>query len=84
MVPLKPKELKRDARRSPAPPPSAAAARPVASTGMRNDDRLDDTIDDKWAFNLRATRTPPHHEASPDFRLSPAARFPAVSADPRS
>ena len=54
MVPLKPNELKRDVRRPPAPPPSQVA-RAVASTGMRNHDRLDDTIDNKWAFNLRAS-----------------------------
>ena len=51
MVPLKPNELSRDVHYAPV-----RATRPVASTGMRNADRLDDTIDDRWAFSLRVMR----------------------------
>ena len=49
MVPLKPNELSRDVLCY-----VSTIARAVASTGMRNEDPRDDTMDDKWAFNLRA------------------------------
>ena len=44
MVPLKPNELRRDVHRATS---RHGAARTVASTGMRNDDCVDDTIDDR-------------------------------------
>ena len=53
MVPLKPNELRRDVPSSRPPTTSDCPARATTSTGIRNDERLDDTIDDKWAFNLR-------------------------------
>ena len=52
MVPLKPNELSRDVLDYVST--RQCSARAVASTGMRNDDFRDDTMDDKWAFNLRA------------------------------
>ena len=57
MVPLKPNELRREGLRR------ALSARryplwAVFSTGMRKDDRREDTIDDRWAFNLRRVRWP--------------------------
>ena len=47
MVPLKPNELRLDVHRSRLSTPRHGAARTVASTGMRNDDCVDDTIDDR-------------------------------------
>ena len=53
MVPLKPNELRRDVHRAWLLL-ETSPVRATASTGIRNDDRVDDTIDDRWAFNLRA------------------------------
>ena len=53
MVPLKPNELRRAVPR-PRFPASNCPVRATASTGTQNAERLDDTIDDRWAFNLRA------------------------------
>ena len=53
MVPLKPNELRRDVRCPGLPTTPDCSQRATASVGIRNDDRLEDTIDDKWAFNLR-------------------------------
>ena len=53
MVPLKPNELSRDVLDYVST--RQRSARAIASTGMRNDDPRDDTMDDKWAFNLRGT-----------------------------
>ena len=76
MVPLKPNELSRDVHYAPV-----RATRPVASTGMRNADRLDDTIDDRWAFSLRAEGMPrarlEHICAFPTARVLASARRPA-------
>ena len=47
MVPLNPNELRLDVHRSRLSTPRHGAARTVASTGMRNDDCVDDTIDDR-------------------------------------
>ena len=58
MVPLKPNELRRDALCCVSA--CQGTTRAAVSAGMRNDDRRDDTTDDRWAFNLRAdpwTRT---------------------------
>ena len=65
MVPLKPNELRRD-----SPPP--LVARGGTSTGIRNG--LDDTTDDKWAFNLRDRRSRENREkrAAEDARTEPA------------
>lgn len=53
MVPLKPNELRRDVRCPGLPTTPDCSQSATASVGIRNDDRLEDTIDDKWAFNLR-------------------------------
>ena len=53
MVPLKPNELRRDVLRLPLSA-DHNPAHAVVSPGMRNHDWLDDTTDDRWAFNLRA------------------------------
>jgi hypothetical protein len=53
MVPLKPNELRRDVRCPGLPPTPDCSQSATVSVGIRNDDRLDDTIDDKWAFNPR-------------------------------
>ena len=52
MVPLKPNELRRDAQRQ-SLPSSHRPTRAAASTGIQNDECFVDTIDDRWAFNLR-------------------------------
>ena len=52
MVPLKPNELSRDVFNYDVST-CQSITRAVASTGMRIDDPRDDTMDDKWAFNLR-------------------------------
>ena len=72
MVPLKPNELRRDVQRARLSTPRRGAARAAASAGTRNDDHLDDTIDDRWAFNLRARRSAFHVRRT--ARVVPSSR----------
>ena len=54
MVPLKPNELRRDVRCPGLLTTPDCPQCGTASVGIRNYERLEDTIDDRWAFNLRA------------------------------